>query len=88
MVRKQSSARITLAMLHGFFLWDDGLTVDYSGKVLDGANPWLKQFYDDVKQVAQLCHAFEQLFVRRGWWAIFESQDFLRFNAHRLRSFR
>ena len=61
----------TLAMLHGHFIWEKGEQIGIRGKLTQCSNPWLIQFYSDLKRIAAINPELHASFIDNGWWAIF-----------------
>lgn len=62
----------TLALIYGCFLWEGKKQVGLGGRLTTASNPWLRQFYVDLKLLAMYDESFLQVFETCRRWSIFE----------------
>ncbi|CAE8638109.1 unnamed protein product [Polarella glacialis] len=87
MAQQPEQAKLVFALLHGYFLWEQGQPVQPNGKLTSAASPWLVQHAHDVSLVAQSNTTFAADWTQTGWWAIFTSDAFHKFNPQLLKRF-
>ena len=78
---------VLLATLTGKYSWEDYDQLDDQARPTCQANPWLRQWYQDLELVGARCECFAADLVEHGWFAIFRSAAFHSFEPKVLHMF-